>query len=285
MAGYDLDRPVFIIGAARSGTTMLGELISKHPDVAFWLEPKYIWRYAKAHSEDDIRSADEADRRTKNYIRKKFFKFTERKSKKRFVEKTPSNVFRISFINEIFPEALFVYIERDGRPVCLSAEKKWCSRPDKTAIYRRLFSFEIPMRDLFHYTFAFIRDVLGRIIAPKQGYIWGPHFNGIQEYRNTHSVIESCAKQWLESVNAAETALDKLDESRVYRVRYEDLLASPQTELKALFGFMDLDITKIPERVFDSIRNEKNDYTEEEREKLNKILPTISAKLKELNYS
>ena len=37
-------RPVVILGAARSGTTLLGELLSRVPEVAYWVEPKSLWR-------------------------------------------------------------------------------------------------------------------------------------------------------------------------------------------------------------------------------------------------
>lgn len=276
MPDYRFDRPVFIIGAARSGTTLLGELLSKHPDVAYWLEPKYIWRYAKARSLNDIRTVEEATPATVNYIRKKFHRFLARQKKKRFIEKTPSNVFRISFINTVFPEALFLYIERDGQDVCLSAEKKWTSRPDSSALYRRLISFEIPLRDLPFYTVDFLRDVFGRFFAPERGYIWGPQFDGIREYRDEHSVIETCARQWLESVKSAHEALQYIPESRVYRLNYEELVDNTEECLKGVYGFLGLESTYISDAILEKVNKRRKEYTLEEREKINEILAIIS---------
>jgi hypothetical protein len=285
MTEYNFDRPVFILGAARSGTTMLGEILSLHPDVAYWLEPKYIWRYGNAGSTDDHRGAAQADKNTREYIRKKFYRFLRSENKSRFIEKTPSNVFRIAFIDKVFPEALFIYIERDGRDVCLSAEKKWTSRPSRSALYRRMTRFEIPFRDLPAYSIAFVRDVIGRIVAPKKGYIWGPQFKGIQAYRRQHSVLECCAKQWLESLESAESALSRISDSRVLRIRYEDLQSSYNEQIKLIFDFIGLDLSKAEKEILNYPIQERREHSNEEKEKIDKILNIISTKLKELNYS
>ena len=41
------------------------------------------------------------------------------------MNKAPSNIFRIDFINEIFPDCKIVHIIRDGRDNILSRLYKW----------------------------------------------------------------------------------------------------------------------------------------------------------------
>lgn len=50
--------PVFILGAGRSGTTILGILMSMHRKVGFLNEPKAMWHAATHGGEDLIGSYD-----------------------------------------------------------------------------------------------------------------------------------------------------------------------------------------------------------------------------------
>jgi hypothetical protein len=34
---------VFIVGSPRSGTTIFGELLDKHPQLSQWYEPYFVW--------------------------------------------------------------------------------------------------------------------------------------------------------------------------------------------------------------------------------------------------
>ena len=281
----DLERPVFIIGAARSGTTMLGELLSRHPDVAYWLEPKYIWRYGNPLASDDVRSAGEADSKTKRYIRNRFARFLKKRDKARFVEKTPSNVFRIAFINAVFPDALFVYLIRDGRDVVLSAEKKWTTRPDKTALWRRLTSFEIPLRDFPFYFMSFLRDVPGRIFFPSKGFIWGPQFPGIESYRASNDVLTTCAKQWIESVEYSINDIKQIDQKRVFKLRYEDLLNKPEEMLAAILSFADLNGDALTDMLKGFKLRPAKEQSREDLERIEKINIMIEDKRRELGYS
>lgn len=122
----NLSRPVFLIGAARSGTTFLGDCIAEVPELSYHFEPvatkaaaRYVyeglWSNAKAqwfyrmvyawlmriHGDGDLR----------------------------FVEKTPRNCCIIPFLNETFPDAQFIHIIRDGRDSALSLSKKpWLAK-------------------------------------------------------------------------------------------------------------------------------------------------------------
>ena len=55
-----LDRPILILGAARSGTSMISRVLQLRPDVAFSMEPKHIWKLGGALAPDDVVPADEA---------------------------------------------------------------------------------------------------------------------------------------------------------------------------------------------------------------------------------
>lgn len=286
MSDYFFDKPIFIIGAARSGTTLLGEILSQHKDIAYWLEPKYIWRYNKPRSKHDERTANETSDKTIKYIRKRFYSYLIKNKKNRFLEKTPSNVFRVSFINKVFPNALFVVIIRDGRDVTLSAYKKWTSKPAKSAIIRRLSSNEIPLFELPFYGAAMFRDVLARFFLPKKGFIWGPTFKGMQAFRSKNSTIKSCAMQWLKSVSIANRDLEQLPKDRIFKMTYENLITNPESEISALLQFLGLKDGGLVKYAKETIYNTGSKKRSIESEKiLEEVMPMIKEKLIELNYA
>ena len=282
----ELKNPVFIIGSVRSGTTILGDILSQHKDVAYWLEPKYIWRYGKARSKHDLRYAHEATPPVKKYIRKRFTDFTNTLGKKQFIEKTPSNVFRISFIREIFPNGRFVQIVRNGNDSALSAEKKWTTIPDRSAIKRRLTKNEIPWSELPFYTMASVRDVLGRGLFPSKGFIWGQHFEGIEAYRKEHSIIETCAKQWSEGMRVSIEEMRLIPDVQKFTLRYEDLSSELTKKVSDILSFLELDIDqKVLDYAAQKVFNTKTrTYTESDLEKMDKIKPIIEKEMKILGY-
>lgn len=239
-----LKQPIIILGAARSGTTMLGKIMSQHPDLAYWVEPKYIWNYNNQTNNHDRRTEEEAKEVTKNFIRKRFAEFLQERGKERLLEKTPSNCFRLPFIRAVFPDAKFIILIRDGRDVAFSAKKKWTSPPDRSAILRRITKLEIPLRDFPGYVTTFLKDTIGRMFFPQKGFVWGPRFPGIQQTRERYSVLETCAIQWRESVQTALKDLKGLDDSQYFKLKFEDFVRNPKPYLDELLEFTNLKYEK-----------------------------------------
>lgn len=236
-----LDRPICIIGAARSGTTLLAEILERHPDVAYWVEPKYVWRYRDPRASDDVRRRSDATPAVTRYIRGRFARFAAERGKPRFMEKTPSNCYRIPFVDAVLPDARYVHILRDGRDVTRSAIRKWTSPPDPSALKRRLTSFEVPLRDLPFYGVDALRDMLGRQVLPERAFVWGPQFPGIRAVRDEQGPEVACALQWRTSVEAALEGLAEVPPERQTTLRFEDLVSDPEAHVKSLLDFLQLD--------------------------------------------
>ena len=130
--------PIFVLGAGRSGTTILGILLSMHCDVGFLNEPKAMWHAALGGGEDLIGSYDRgaaryrldaADAtpeviRTLHHIQGAYLRLT---GTRRVVDKYPELVFRLPFVKAIFPDARFLFIARNGWDTCASI-KGWSGR-------------------------------------------------------------------------------------------------------------------------------------------------------------
>lgn len=131
------DRPIYIIGTGRSGTTVLGALFAMHCETVFLNEPKAIWH--AAYGKEDIigsyattagtfrlpvsdANPKMAERVMKIYSTAMRFGFA-----KRVVDKYPELVFRIPFVLKLFPKAKFIAILRDGVDTC-SSVTAWSKR-------------------------------------------------------------------------------------------------------------------------------------------------------------
>ena len=119
---------LFIVGSPRSGTTIFGELLDKHPLLSQWYEPYFVWdRYFRLASHDE-RAAEDATARVKEQIFKDFDRYRKNKKCLVLIDKSPRNSLKIPFILEIFPRARFIHLLRDGRDVTLSIHKEWQRR-------------------------------------------------------------------------------------------------------------------------------------------------------------
>lgn len=132
--------PIFVVGAARSGTTWVYDILTAHPQVAGLYES---WLFTPAHGLGALfTSMHWADKPTglgrvlsrAALLETTRLTATDLMSHALFpehrylVEKSPSHIFAIELINEIFPAARFIHVIRDGRDVAVSvraASRSW----------------------------------------------------------------------------------------------------------------------------------------------------------------
>jgi len=121
MTALYLRNPIFIIGSARSGTTLLAQLIGSHRDVAHWSEANTVWDpvlYPARLVNGQGWWQDNEPRQKE--IKAIFGGYQAATIKSRFMNKTPYNTFRIPYLLKMFPEAKIIHIVRDGRAVSYS---------------------------------------------------------------------------------------------------------------------------------------------------------------------
>lgn len=135
-----VEKPVFILGTGRSGTTVLGMVLSMHREVGFLNEPKALW-HAIYPWEDLIGSysrenahyrldAKDANLVTKCSARKLFSAYLTATFSCRVVDKYPELIFRVPFVKTLFPDAKFLFLVRNGWDTCHSIEG-WSARLGK----------------------------------------------------------------------------------------------------------------------------------------------------------
>jgi len=129
-----LERPVFLVGAARSGTTFLGEALGMLPEVSYHHEP-VATKAAARYVHEGLWS----ERRARAFFRMvyRWLMRLELDGGRRFAEKTPWNAFLLPFLARTFPGLQVIHIIRDGRDVAESHIRKPWLRADSATSGRR----------------------------------------------------------------------------------------------------------------------------------------------------
>jgi hypothetical protein len=128
-----VDRPVFILGTGRSGTTVLGMVLSMHREVGFLNEPKALWHAVHAgedlignYCNDEARyrlGAEDAIAEVRRNAHRLFGAYLASTFSRRLVNKYPELIFRVPFVQAIFPDAKFICVVRNGWDTIQSIEE------------------------------------------------------------------------------------------------------------------------------------------------------------------
>ena len=133
--------PIFIVGMGRTGTTVLGLVLSMHKDAGFLNEPKALWH--AVYPGDDL-TGNYCDRESKYRLgagdataevvqnaHRLYGAFLIESFSERVIDKYPELIFRVPFIKAIFPDAKFLCLVRNGWDTCVSVDR-WSRRLGRT---------------------------------------------------------------------------------------------------------------------------------------------------------
>lgn len=242
--------PVIIIGAGRSGTNILRDILTSLPDFATWEcdEINPIWRHGNINWPNDELSAEHATPKVKAFIQKAFRKIWQQQGQPSYiVEKTCANSLRVPFVDAVLPNAIFIYIVRDGVDVLASASKRWKGDLELPGFTYFLSKARYtPLVDLPRYGMSFLRSRLGLVFGNSQRLaVWGPRFTGMDDNKEA-SLTELCARQWAACVDMSDAAFEKINSARVIKIQYEDFVTNPHETLGLI---LDRLIVQVPESV------------------------------------
>jgi hypothetical protein len=200
------ERPVFIVGAPRSGTTLVFRLLRESPTFGalpgeghdLWRtfhHPRYTGWRSDAVGRGQVRPGE------RRYVDAWFAaRFPER----RFVEKTPENSLRIPYLLELYPDAAFVAVRRDPCRVIASLIAGWRHPAGR---YRSYF---VP-QDLHIAGYEPRRQWCFALIDG-----WREHANG--------TIPEIAFEQWSQTTAALERDRALVSPDRWFDLHLEDVL-------------------------------------------------------------
>jgi len=246
--------PIIIIGAGRSGTNILRDSICTFKGFETWPcdEINYIWRHGNIKHSNDRFQSDEATPKVKNYIQKQFEAFEKTSNADYVVEKTCANSLKVPFINVIFPNAKYIFLIRDGRDVTSSAKQRWTASLELKYIWKKVKY--VPVSDIPYYGSRYLINRIKKLFTEeKRLAYWGPIYPSMRQDLKKFSLLEVCALQWKTCVETANADLDKVDEERVYRLRYKDFVQNPVEAMRGIMNFLNQDVTSV--QIENSVRH------------------------------
>lgn len=231
IVGNPFDRPVIILAAPRSGSTLLFETLSQSGDL--WtiggeshglFESIHRFNPVMGYCDSNALFAHDASPAIIQQIRSWFFQLLRDSQgrsiqhfrgtvnpRPRLLEKTPKNSLRVSLLNAIFPDALFIFLYRNPRENISSLMDAWES--GRFVTYKSLPG----------------REASWSLLLPPD---W-------QQYNNA-SLEEITAFQWKSANMMIMQELKRLNRNRWIAVSYGQQIRQPVETIQRLCKFCDV---------------------------------------------
>lgn len=242
-------KPIFIIGSGRSGTTILYELLSAHPDLA-WItnltdtyptlpflsllsngplkringyfgpsgEAINVYDYCgitrPIYDEKRALRASDLTSTMESRLRGIIVSHLKYMNKKRFVSKNTLNVARISFLRDVFPDAKFIHIVRNACAVASS---------------------------------------LSRVAWWEGLNIWWCGKTPKQWVSEGGDPFELCARHWCRQVSEVVSQKAQISKENFYEIKYEELASNKLSTINKIARYLELDYTEHYNEIVSSI--------------------------------
>jgi hypothetical protein len=269
---------VFLIGAARSGTKMLRDVLAQHPGISkVPYDINFVWRWGNESLEHDELSPANYSDKNKHRIHE----YLERYAKKGdyLIEKSVSNTIRIPFLQRNYPDAKYIFLYRNGIDVCESVIRQWKAPLDGKYLLQKMRN--TPPSLLINYGMKFLKR---NLIKRKNDFFWGVNFPGMSKDLQFKSIEKIVAQQWTYCVGKMLEARESIDSGRLIEIKYEDLVYNSDAVLERIFKFIDpqFSIMRTDKALItsDHVGRGKSNFLEEQ---LIVILPIVESTMKKID--
>jgi len=259
------ERVMFLVGAGRSGTTLLYKLLCLHPGLAYlsnydnrfpWLFPGFMTRMVANRTGAKLNAwfsqggsayfikrplvkrlfptpvegesvyescgmplfpsdGYQPDERTIKCLCMRFDRVRRAMKADIILSKRTANNRRLPQLKSIFPNARYVHLIRDGREVAHS---------------------------------------LSRVEWWDQHVLWWDGRTAAELEKTGEDRLAICAKNWVYEMKELYSGLSAIDPTRVFEVRYEQMLANPVKQLESILDYLGLPLTSAYQRAIESLQ-------------------------------
>ncbi len=234
------DSPVFITGTGRSGSTILGVILSLHKDVGFLNEPKALWHTVIPNSDitgsysdgDAFVSlySDDFDPSLEQKVKSIYSTFLKFTGSKIVVDKFPEMIFRTEFLNSIFKSPKFIFLYRNPWDTIVSTAE-WSRQNSSTNNGRVEDWWGVNKRKW---------KLIVEQVVPYDPYL-GIYCNEIAAFDKQ---TDMAAVEWIVTMNKGLRAIDEQPHNFL-PVAYEELVAGPENTIKRILDFLGLEMDKV----------------------------------------
>lgn len=268
--------PVFILGAPRSGTTVLFETLDQSPSLtSLGRESGVLWDMFhriedSGWSSHEVRPDEitERERKVLNWT------IDRVAADRRYLDKLPRNCLRVPYLQGLFPDAWFVFIHRDGRATLSSMLDGWRSGSRFGSRGLKLpVTLSIDGYDGSRWKF---------LMPP-----------GWREYATGKTLAEVCAFQWVAANEAILDAREQIGTNRWLEVRYDTFVESPEDTIERLLRGLGLPIddtvlsraAELDRHVTKAVSAPRPDKWRKDGAEIEPILPRLWPTMERLGYT
>jgi hypothetical protein len=276
IAGHALERPIFVVGCSRAGTTVVYKTLSESREIGslqrethdFWLG---LHPLAEKNWHSHTLGAADATASDRDLVSRYFFALTGRY---RVVDKNNQNGLCVPYLHALFPDAHFVYVKRSAGDNIHSLIEGW-GRADEFATWSRDIPAEIRVDNGRYTRWCFFLP---------------------QDWRSYVSkpIEDVCAFQYRAMNEAILGARPLVPSPQWTEVFYEDLLKDPVNEFRRVFEGCGLqftlelerhcgDVLSTPYNAFSAIRPDKW-RDQGNRGRIERVLPTVADLVSGMGY-
>ncbi len=231
-----IEKPIFILGTGRSGTTILGIVLSMHREVGYLNEPKAIWHVIHPHEDlignysrvPDAKyclTAEDATDEMRQRAAQMFGAYLTVTRSKRLVDKYPELIFRVDFVRALFPDARFIFLVRNGWDTCNSIAA-WSKR------------LGVQVNGENHDWWG-VDDRKWRLIVEQLVKTDSVFAEMADEIKHFERHLDRATIEWILTMQEG-LRLMQVASDYIHLVRFEDLTLEPDKTLAALCNFCEL---------------------------------------------
>jgi len=128
--GVDSPRPIFVLGMPRSGTTLVEQIISSHPEIVGGGELFFMDTILRNHAamveSSRVGSLSKLTCEQVSVLAEEYLTLIAPvgPEEKRIVDKMPHNFLHIGLISLMYPNAKIIHVKRNPMAICLSCYKQ-----------------------------------------------------------------------------------------------------------------------------------------------------------------